>query len=60
MSVMQFLEETMRATTLTATAAYWAPLLDDTHRSYERAVKEELRAVAEKIVAAKENMYGGE
>jgi hypothetical protein len=57
MEVMQFLGEKMSEIPLPTTLGYWAALMDPTVRSYEGAIEEELRAVAEKVVAGREKMY---
>jgi hypothetical protein len=57
MEVMQFLGKELREIPFYTGLGYWAALMDPTVRSYERTIEEELRAVAEKIVAGQEKMY---
>jgi hypothetical protein len=57
MQVMHFLGKKMREIPLPTTLGYWAALMDPTVRSYEGAIEEELRAIAEKVVAGREKMY---
>jgi hypothetical protein len=60
MEVMQFLDKSLREISFPATLAYWGPLMDPTSRTYERAIEDELRSVAENIVAAREKLHTGE
>jgi hypothetical protein len=57
MEVMHFLGEKMSEIPFHTTLGYWAALMDPTVRTYEAAIEEELRAVAEKVVAGQEMMY---
>jgi hypothetical protein len=57
MEVMDFLGKQMGQIPFPTTLGYWAALMDPTVRSYEGEIQEELRAVAEKVVAGRSKMY---